>query len=176
MQSHWRDATGVFTPFHHLWIWPSLWIFPSCCSGGLQMPKAINLQSKSMCRAVRGKGWPCGYLPFFLFLFWKNCRALSLDLMTRIPMHSRSCVIPAFFSPLLSLEASFTESPGCRNSSPAPSPWWPAAPASTPPSHRQPPLRWSSVSALAPQRSATYHQYLYGGCKTQFFVSLVCVT
>lgn len=97
MQSHWRDATGVFTPFHHLRIWPSLWIFPSCCSGGLQMPKAINLQSKSMCRAVRGKGWPCGYLPFFLFLFWKNCRALSLDLMTRIPMHSRSCVTPAFF-------------------------------------------------------------------------------
>lgn len=138
------------------------------------MPKAINLQSKSMCRAVRGKGWPCGYLPFFLFLSWKNCRALSLDLMTRIPMHSRSCVTPAFFSPCSHwrLASLF---PGCRNSSSAPSPWWPVAAASSAPSQLQPPLHWSSVSALAPQHSATYHQYLYGGCKMQLlYVLSVC--
>ena len=83
------------------------------------MPKAINLQSKSTCRAV-GEGLTLR-LSAFLFVL----KELQSSVFESDDQNTRAlkelCHSSFFF--LLSLEASFIEFPGCRNSSPALSPW-----------------------------------------------------
>lgn len=140
--------------------------------------EGCKCQKQSICKANQraepsGKGWPCGYLPFFLF--WKNCRARSLNLMTRIPVHSRSYVTPAFFScshwrlASLSFQAAGTAVLLCH-----PGDRWlqhPQLPLSCSHGCMDPLLALWRPSVLL----LTINIYLYGGCKMQFLCVLsVC--
>lgn len=62
-------------PFIIYGIGPASGFSPSCCSGGLQIPKAINLQSKSMCRAVRGRADPAAICLSFCFFVLKELQS-----------------------------------------------------------------------------------------------------
>lgn len=79
-----------------------------------QSAKQINVYSHQ----GEGLALQLSAILFYFYFCFKELLSSYLDLMTRMTLHSRSCLGPALKKKkMLSLKASFTEFPGCRTSS-----------------------------------------------------------